>query len=76
MAVSDLKIMAVADEYPIAKKEHGVDFLMDNRHLWLRASRQAAILKVRDEIVWAIRSYFREQGFILTDSPILTPTAC
>jgi len=76
MAVSDLKIMAVADEYPIAKKEHGVDFLMDNRNLWLRASRKAAILKVRDEIVWAIRSYFREQGFILTDSPILTPTAC
>ena len=76
MAVSGLKIVALAEEYPIAKKEHGVDFLMDNRHLWLRAPRQAAILKVRDEIVWAIRSFFRQEGFVLTDSPILTPTAC
>ncbi|MDD2646835.1 MAG: asparagine--tRNA ligase [Patescibacteria group bacterium] len=76
MAVTDLKIIQVAEEYPIAKKEHGVDFLMDNRHLWLRSSRQAAILKVRDEVIWAIRSFFHQEGFVLTDSPILTPTAC
>ncbi len=76
MAVSDLKIISLAQEYPIAKKEHGVDFLMDQRHLWLRSPRQAAILKVRDQIIWAIRSFFRQEGFILTDSPILTPTAC
>lgn len=66
----------IAEEYPIAKKEHGVDFLMDQRHLWLRSPRQAAILRVRDEIIWQLRSFFHEQGFTLTDSPILTPTSC
>lgn len=76
MSVKNLKIIHVAEEYPIAKKEHGVDFLMDNRHLWIRSARQAAILKIRDEIIWAIRSFFRQEGFILTDSPILTPTSC
>lgn len=76
MQTKDLKIIHLAEEYPIAKKEHGVDFLMDNRHLWIRSPRQAAILKIRDEIVWAIRSFFRQEGFVLTDSPILTPTSC
>ncbi|MDD5625925.1 MAG: asparagine--tRNA ligase [Patescibacteria group bacterium] len=76
MSVENLKIIQLAQEYPIGKKEHGTDFLMDNRHLWIRSSRQASILKVRNEIVWAIRSFFRQEGFILTDSPILTPTSC
>ena len=76
MQVKDLKIIHLAEEYPIGKKEHGIDFLMDNRHLWIRSARQQAILKIRDEIIWAIRSFFKKQGFILTDSPILTPTSC
>jgi len=76
IAVTDLKIIHLAEEFPISKKEHGSDFLMDHRHLWLRSNRQAAILKVRDEIVWSIREFMRQNDFILTDSPILTPTSC
>lgn len=75
LQVSGLKLIHKAAEYPIGKKEHGPDFLLDNRHLWLRAPRQQAILRIRDEIVWAMRSYLRSQGFILTDSPVLTPNA-
>ncbi|MCS6798873.1 MAG: asparagine--tRNA ligase [Myxococcota bacterium] len=63
-------------EYPISPKEHGVDFLMDHRHLWLRSRRQQAILRVRAEIVSAIREYFDSRGFVLVDAPILTPNAC
>lgn len=63
------------EEFPIGKKEHGVEFLMDIRHLWLRSSRQEAILRVRDEIEFAMRECMRERGFILTDSPIFTPNA-
>jgi asparaginyl-tRNA synthetase len=76
MQVKNLKIIHLAEEYPIAKKEHGVEFLMDHRHLWIRSPRQAAILNIRDEIIWAIRSFMRQEGFILTDAPILTPTSC
>ncbi|MBU4369932.1 asparagine--tRNA ligase [Patescibacteria group bacterium] len=76
MLVEDLKIIQIAEEYPIGKKAHGTDFLMDHRHLWVRSKRQAAILKIRDEIIWAIRSFFKKENFILTDSPILTPTSC
>lgn len=76
MQVKDIKVLHVADDYPIAKKEHGVDFLLDNRHLWLRSDRQVAIMKVRDEIIWLMREFFRNEKFILTDSPILTPTSC
>lgn len=76
MQVKEIKVLQVAEKYPIAKKEHGVDFLLDNRHLWLRSERQATIMKVRDEIIWLMREFFRKEGFILTDSPILTPTAC
>jgi len=65
-----------AQEYPITPKEHGVDFLMDHRHLWLRSRRQHAILRVRAEIVAAIRSYFDDRGFTLVDAPIFTPNAC
>jgi len=74
--IEKLEIIHLSQEYPIGKKEHGVNFLMDQRHLWVRSKKQACILKIRDEIIWAIRSFFKQQGFILTDSPILTPTSC
>src|SRR5207253_3021194 len=65
-----------SDPYPITPKEHGVDFLMEHRHLWLRSPRQAAILRARAEIIKAARDFFDERGFTLTDPPILTPAAC
>jgi len=74
--IEKLKIIYSSQKYPIGKKEHGVNFLMDQRHLWVRSKKQACILKIRDEIAWAIRSFFKQEGFILTDSPILTPTSC
>ncbi len=64
------------EPYPISLKEHGVDFLMDHRHLWVRTPRQAAILRVRAEIIKACRDFFDDRGFVLTDPPILTPAAC
>ena len=64
------------DPYPITPKEHGVDFLMEHRHLWLRSPRQAAVLRVRAEIIRAARTFFDERGFVLTDPPIITPAAC
>jgi asparaginyl-tRNA synthetase len=63
-------------EYPISPKEHGTAFLMDHRHLWLRSKRQMAILRVRAEIIKAIRNYFDSRGFVLLDAPIFTPAAC
>lgn len=75
LQVRDLGIIQVAADYPITPKEHGTDFLMDNRHLWLRSSRQHAIMRVRHEIIWAIRDFYNERGFILMDSPIFTPNA-
>ncbi len=64
------------DPYPITPKEHGVEFLMEHRHLWVRSARQASILRVRAEIIKAARDFFDERGFVLTDPPILTPAAC
>ena len=64
------------EEYPITPKEHGVDFLMDHRHLWLRSRRQHAILRVRAEVIAAVRAYFDDNGFTLVDAPIFTPNAC
>jgi len=74
--VEVLQRVPEADPYPITPKEHGVDFLMDHRHLWLRSTRQHAILRVRHEIVRAVRDYFDDHGFTLVDTPILTPAAC
>jgi len=65
-----------SDPYPITPKDHGVEFLMEHRHLWVRSQRQASILRVRAEIVKAVRDFFDERGFTLTDPPILTPAAC
>ncbi len=69
-------LAAVQGEYPISPKDHGTDFLMDHRHLWLRSKRQHAILRVRAEIIGAIRDFFDNDGFTLVDAPIFTPNAC
>jgi len=77
--ISDVEVVQrvpEADPFPISLKEHGVDFLMENRHLWVRTPRQSAILRVRAEIIKAARDFFDERGFVLTDPPILTPAAC
>ena len=74
--VTGLEIYQVASEYPITPKDHGVEFLVDRRHLWLRSSRQHAIMRVRHRIIKAIRDFFDGKGFTLIDSPILTPAAC
>jgi asparaginyl-tRNA synthetase len=77
--VSDVEVVQrvpADDPYPISLKDHGVDFLMEHRHLWVRSLRQAAILRVRAEIIKACRDFFDERGFTLTDPPILTPAAC
>lgn len=76
MELSGVEPVQVAQEYPITPKEHGVDFLMDHRHLWLRSPRQTAILRIRHEIIMAIREFFDGRGFILMDAPIFTPAAC
>ena len=77
MDVSDLEsIQIVTGEYPLTPKEHGVDFLMRNRHLWIRSTRQWAALRVRATIIKAIRDWLDDHGFILMDTPILTPAAC
>jgi len=70
-----LKVISEAHDYPITPKDHGIEFLMDHRHLWLRSSRQVAILKIRHRIVKAIRDFFDGNGFTLMDAPILTPNA-
>ncbi|MDQ7822488.1 MAG: asparagine--tRNA ligase [Candidatus Eremiobacteraeota bacterium] len=76
MTVTDVELIQVAEDYPITPKEHGVDFLMDNRHLWLRSSKQQAIMRIRNEIVRACEDYLQGDGFIRIDTPILTPAAC
>src|SRR6266852_6582602 len=65
-----------SDPYPITPKDHGVDFLMDHRHLWLRSRRQHAAIRVRHQVIKAIRDYFDSHGFTLVDTPIFTPSAC
>jgi len=72
LTLSDVKIIQIAQDYPITPKPHGTAFLMDNRHLWLRSSRQQAIMRVRNELIYAIRTFFYENNFILIDTPILT----
>jgi asparaginyl-tRNA synthetase len=75
MDVKDLKLIGESVDYPITPKEHGPEFLMDNRHLWIRSKRQIAILKIRHRIVKAIRDFFDQKGFTLFDPPIITPNA-
>ncbi|MCL4238854.1 MAG: asparagine--tRNA ligase [Anaerolineae bacterium] len=75
VGITRLALLQMADEYPIQPKEHGVEFLMDNRHLWVRSLRQWAILRVRATIIGAIRTWLDDHGYILVDTPILTPAA-
>ncbi len=74
--VKSLEVVGESHDFPITPKEHGVDFLLDRRHLWIRTERQAAILRIRHEVINAVRDFFNSRGFILTDTPIFTPSAC
>jgi asparaginyl-tRNA synthetase len=77
LSVRDLDVFQVADaSFPIAPKEHGVGFLMEHRHLWLRSNKQRAVLRVRAEVIKAVRDYLDNNGYVLVDTPILTPAAC
>ena len=76
LQVNHLEVVHLAQEYPITPKEHGTTFLMDHRHLWLRSSKQHAILRIRHEIVHSCRDFFDGQGFTLVDAPVFTPNAC
>jgi len=76
IGVSNIEILQPAQDYPITPKEHGVHFLMDRRHLWLRSSRQHAIMRVRSRLVQAARDFFNNRGFTLVDAPVFTPAAC
>ncbi len=74
--VQSVEVHGESHDFPITPKEHGVDYLMDRRHLWIRSERQAAILRVRHEVINAVRDFFNGRGFILCDTPIFTPAAC
>ena len=74
--VARVEIHGASHDFPISPKEHGVDYLMDRRHLWIRSERQTAILRVRHEVINAVRDFFNSRGFILCDTPIFTPAAC
>jgi len=74
--VKHLEVVGESHDYPITPKENGVDYLLDRRHLWIRSERQQAILRVRHEIINAVRDFFNSRGFILADTPIFTPAAC
>ncbi|WP_017812915.1 asparagine--tRNA ligase [Paenibacillus shenyangensis] len=75
MTVTDIEVIHITSEYPITPKEHGVDFLMDHRHLWLRSNRQRAVMVIRAEIIRAVQEFFNTNGFTKVDPPILTPSA-
>jgi len=74
--VKSVEVVGASHDYPITPKEHGVDYLLDRRHLWIRSERQQAILRIRHEIINAVRDFFNQRGFILADTPIFTPAAC
>src|SRR5919106_4559265 len=74
--VTRIEVVQIAEPFPIQPKEHGVGFLMEHRHLWLRSSRQHAVLRIRHEIIRACRNFFDDRGFLLVDAPIFTPNAC
>jgi asparaginyl-tRNA synthetase len=76
IGVVDFEIIQISQDFPIAPKEHGVGFLMDHRHLWIRSPRQNAILRIRQEIIRACRDFYDSRGFVLIDAPIFTPAAC
>ncbi len=75
LRVSEIKVYQLAEDYPITPKEHGVEFLMENRHLWLRSQKQWAAMRIRNEIIYAIHTFFQERGFVQMDAPIFTGNA-
>jgi len=76
VTLTALDVISPANDYPITLKEHGPEFLLDNRHLWLRTPRQVALMRLRSDLVKAFRDWLDSNGFVLVDSPILTPSAC
>ena len=74
--LADLTVVGESHDYPITPKAHGIEFLQDHRHLWLRSARQQAIIRIRHEVIDAIRDFFNSRGFVLVDTPIFTPAAC
>jgi asparaginyl-tRNA synthetase len=76
LSITGVEIIQITEDYPITPKEHGVDFLMDHRHLWLRSPRQRAIMVIRSRIIRAVQQFFDDNGFYLVDPPILTPSSC
>jgi len=76
LSLNHFEIVQLTQDYPITPKEHGIDFLMDRRHLWLRSQKQWAIMRVRATVIRAIRDWLDDHGFLLVDAPILTPAAC
>ncbi|MCC7224375.1 MAG: asparagine--tRNA ligase [Chitinophagales bacterium] len=76
LQVTSLHVYHIAEEYPLGKKEHGVDFLMNKRHLWLRSSRPWAIMRIRNQVQFSIHNFFQQRGFVQMDAPILTGNAC
>ena len=76
LSLKHIEIVQISEPYPISPKEHGVSFLMNKRHLWLRSKKQHAILRIRAEVINAVRDFFNNEGFLLVDTPILTPCAC
>jgi asparaginyl-tRNA synthetase len=76
IVAQELKLLSPSENFPITKKEHGIDFLLQHRHLWLRSRKQFAILRIRAEVIKACRDFLDQKGFLLVDAPILTPTSC
>ena len=76
LEAQEVEVHAVAEEYPISHKEHGPDFLLSNRHLWLRSRKQVALMRLRDEVIRTIRDFFHERDFLNIDAPVFTPNAC
>ena len=76
MGLREIHLVGLAEPYPISPKEHGTDFLMDHRHLWLRSGRQQSVLRIRAEVIQSFRDFMHREGFLLVDSPIFTPNAC
>lgn len=76
LLVKGLKVIHISEPYPIALKEHGIDFLMEHRHLWLRSRKQHALIRIRHQVISAVRDFFNNNGFLCVDTPIFTPAAC
>ncbi|MDD3714605.1 MAG: OB-fold nucleic acid binding domain-containing protein, partial [Atribacterota bacterium] len=76
LEISSFQLVFPSEEYPIQKMEHSVDYLMERRHLWLRSKKQNALLRIRNVVMMSIHEFLQSEGFILLDSPILTPAAC